>query len=387
MFKKWLKLSLICLLLLGLSACAQEEQQEEQAAPEAETQEAAPAEEAASEKLKVAFALLWTIDDQGWTTSHYQGIRHLEETLGDKIEIAYTEKVLAADAERVFRNYAEQGYDIIFGTTFEHMDPLLTVAKDYPDIKFEHCSGFKTAENMGNYFGRMYQAEYLAGYMAGLMGYTNVGTVATQPIPEPVRGINAFTLGMKKGLDEAGVEYDPESLNTVVWLKAWRDAVNETALAETLVGREHDLIRQMADTPDSARAACESGVPAIGYGVDVTDAGVDCALVSTVWQWGRFYVSAVQEVLDGTWTADEYWGGFEDEMVAMASFHESVPAEVREKVMAEQARLVQGEDRIFAGPLMSNDGEEMVAEGAQASDKDLLTMRWLVQGVNGSIPD
>ena len=149
---------------------------------------------AEDKKLKVAFALLWTIDDQGWTTSHYHGIEHLQDTMGDKIEVSYTEKVLAADAERVFRDYAKKGYDIIFGTTFEHMDPLLAVAKDYPDIKFEHCSGFKSSENMRNYFERMYQGEYLAGYMAGLMGFKKVGTVATQPIPEPIRGINALPL-------------------------------------------------------------------------------------------------------------------------------------------------------------------------------------------------
>ena len=227
-----------------------------------------PTADAATKKLKVAFALLWTIDDQGWTTAHYHGIEFLKQRMGDQIEINYTEKVLAADAERVFRNYAQQGYDIIFGTTFEHMDPMLNVAKDYPDIVFEHCSGFKTAANMGNYFARMYQGEYLAGYMAGLMGFKNVGTVATNPIPEPVRGINAFTIWMIKGLSEAGHSFDPEALNTVVWLKAWRDPINETTLAETLVARKHDLIRQMADTPDSSVAACAAGVPAIGYGED-----------------------------------------------------------------------------------------------------------------------
>jgi len=222
----------------------------------------APDVSAEDKKLKVAFALLWTIDDQGWTTSHYNGIKYLQEKMGDKIEVSYTEKVLAADAERVFRDYAKKGYDIIFGTTFEHMDPLLAVAKDYPNIKFEHCSGFKSSENMRNYFERMYQGEYLAGYMAGLMGFKKVGTVATQPIPEPIRGINAFTIGLKKGLDEAAVKYDENKLNTVVWLKSWRDAANETTLAETLIARKHDLIRQMADTPDSAAAACAAGVPA-----------------------------------------------------------------------------------------------------------------------------
>jgi len=342
--------------------------------------------DAASKKLKVAFALLWTIDDQGWTTAHYHGIEYLQEKMGDQIEVSYTEKVLAADAERVFRNYAQQGYDIIFGTTFEHMDPLLNVAKDYPDIVFEHCSGFKTAPNMGNYFARMYQGEYLAGYMAGLMGFKNVGTVATNPIPEPIRGINAFTIGLLKGLKEAGHEAKTDKVNTVVWLKAWRDAINETTLAETLVARKHDLIRQMADTPDSSVAACAAGVPAIGYGEDAARYGADCALVSSIWNWGPIYVDKVRQVMGGTWKSSAYWGGFDKNNIVLSDFHSSVPEDVRQKVLAAKIKLEAGQDDIFAGPLYDQQGKLMVPEGQKASDKDLLTMRWLVKGVSGSIP-
>jgi basic membrane protein A and related proteins len=345
-----------------------------------------PTADAAPKKLKVAFALLWTIDDQGWTTAHYNGIEYLKQKLGDKIEISYTEKVLAADAERVFRNYAQQGYDIIFGTTFEHMDPMLNVAKDYPDIAFEHCSGFKTGPNMGNYFARMYQGEYLAGYMAGLMGFKNVGTVATNPIPEPIRGINAFTIGLHKGLKEAGHTFEADKANTVVWLKAWRDPINETTLAETLVARKHDLIRQMADTPDSSVAACAAGIPAIGYGEDASRYGADCALVSSIWNWGPIYVDKVQQVMDGKWKAGEYWGGFDKNNIVLSDFNASVPDAVRQKVLAAKKKLEAGQDDIFAGPLYDQKGTLMIPAGQTASDKDLLTMRWLVKGVKGSIP-
>jgi basic membrane lipoprotein Med (substrate-binding protein (PBP1-ABC) superfamily) len=338
-------------------------------------------------KTKVAFALLWTIDDMGWTTAHYRGIEYLKKELGDQIEVSYTEKVLAANAEQVIRGYAKAGYDIIFATTFEHMDPTMFVARDFPKVVFEHCSGYKKNDkNMGNYFMRMYQGEYLAGYMAGLMGYKNVGTVATQPIPEPVRGINAFTIGLKKGLTEAGVAHDPKKVNTVVWLKSWRDATNETLLAETLVGRGHDLIRQMADTPESAQAACRKGVPAIGYGIDVANQAA-CALVSSEWNWGVYYVDAVKRAMAGTWKPAEVWWGFEKQGMKLSPFNAEVPREVQQKVLAEKAKLAGGMDNIFAGPLKDQSGKEKITAGQKVGDPDLLTMRWLVEGVSGKIPD
>jgi basic membrane lipoprotein Med (substrate-binding protein (PBP1-ABC) superfamily) len=339
-------------------------------------------------KTKVAFALLWTIDDQGWTTSHYRGIEHLKKEFGPDVEVAYVEKIVApSDAERTFRTYAERGYELVFGTTFSHMDPMLTVAKEFPNVAFEHCSGYKTAANMGTYFVRIEQAEFLAGYMAGLMGFKNVGTVATQPIPEVVRGINAFTLGLRKGLDEKKIPYDPAKLNTIVWLKEWRDPINETLLAETLAARKHDLIRQMADTPDSAKAACAAGVPAIGYGEDAARYGASCTLVSTVFNWGPIYAKLVKQVRDKTWKPEEYWRGFDEDAIALSEFHASVPAEVREKVLAQRELMRQGQDDSFAGPILDQTGQVRIPAGQKATDKELLGMRWLVQGVHGSVPD
>ncbi len=347
----------------------------------------APAGNAAAKKIKVAFALLWTIDDMGWTTAAYNGIEYLKKQMGDQVEVSYTEKVLAADAERVIRDYARKGYDIIFGTTFEHMDPMLMVARDFPKTVFEHCSGYKTAPNMGNYFARMYQGEFLSGYLAGLMGFKNVGTVATNPIPEPIRGINAFTIGLIKGLKEAGHKFDPNNVNTVVWLKAWRDPINETTLADTLISRKHDLIRQMADTPDSSLAACAKGVPAIGYGTDAAKYGAKCVLVSPIWNWGPYFVEVVKQVQAGTWKPTPYWGGFDKNNIELTGFNASVPEAVRKKVLAQKKLLVEGKDNIFVGPIYDQKGKLMVPEGKKATDKELLTMRWLVKGVSGKIPD
>ncbi|GAB6038691.1 BMP family ABC transporter substrate-binding protein [Fundidesulfovibrio butyratiphilus] len=340
-----------------------------------------------AKKLKVAFALLESVNDQGWSQSHSLGIEQLKAALGDQIEVSYTENVKVADAERVFRQYAQDGYDMIFGTTFEHMEPLLLVAKEYPDIAFEHCSGYKTAPNLGTYMGAMEQAEYLGGYMAGLMGYKNVGTVATFPIPEPVRGINAFTLGLIRGLNESGAKFDPEKVNTVAWLKKWRDPVGETAMAETLVQNKHDLIRQMADTPDSSLAACAKNVPAVGYGADAAKSGAKCALVSTLWNWGPFYIQAVKAKLNGTWKAEEWYHGFEADAVALSPFGDQVPQEVRTKVLAEMERMKKGEDNSFAGPVFDQAGKQMIAPGDKANLKELLTMRWLVKGVSGAVPE
>jgi len=344
--------------------------------------------QAQAKTVKAGFALLWTIDDHGWTTAHHRGIEFLQKELGDKVEIDFKEKVIApSDAEGVFRAYAEQNYDIVFGTTFGHMDPMLAVSKDFPKVAFEHCAGYKTASNMGTYFVRIEQAEYLAGYMSGLMGFKNVGTVATMPIPEVIRGVNAFTLGLRKGLDERGEAYDPSSLNTVVWLKEWRDPVNEDTLATTLAARKHDLIRQMADTPDSAKAACAAGVPAIGYGEDAAYYGASCTLVSTLFNWGPVYVKKVNQFINESWTAQEYWHGFEDDAIKLSEFHPSVPAQVREKVLAGREAMAKGSDDSFAGPLCDQSGVLRIPKGEKATDKELLTMRWFVQGVNGSIPE
>ncbi|MBU1228595.1 MAG: BMP family ABC transporter substrate-binding protein [Proteobacteria bacterium] len=348
----------------------------------------APPAQAAAKKVRVAFVLLESINDQGWTTAHHDGIEYMKKQLGDKVEVSFTENALSpADAERVIRNYARQGYDLVFGTTFTHMEPMFKVAGEFPQVKFMHCSGFKTRPNMGTYMVRIEQGEYLAGYLAGLMGYRNVGTVATQPIPEVVRGINAFTLGLVRGLTESKTSFDAGKVNTIVWLKSWRDAVNETTLAEVLAAKKHDLIRQMADTADSSKAACMKGVAAVGYGTDAAKYGASCALTSTTFVWGPVYAGIVNRVIAGTWKNDELFTGFEGGGVGLAPFGKAVPKAVAGKVLALKARMAKGEDMSFAGPIADQAGVLRVKKGDKASDKELLSMRWFVKGVSGSLPE
>ncbi|OIO05296.1 MAG: BMP family ABC transporter substrate-binding protein [Desulfovibrionaceae bacterium CG1_02_65_16] len=343
--------------------------------------------QAAGGKVRVAFALLGGIDDQGWNTAQYEGIQALKKQLGGRVSIAYTQNVAdPARAEAVFRDYARKGYDIIFGTTFGHMEPLLKVAAEFPHVRFMQCAGYKTLPNLGVYMVRIEQGDYLAGYTAGLMGYKNVGTVATQPILEVVRGINAFTLGLARGLSESGTAYDPARINTVVWLNSWRDAAREKQLAEELAAGGHDLIREMADTSDSSKAACAVGVASIGYGTDSTRYGAACALTSTTFKWGPVYTRTVRQVLDGTWKSGAIFTGFEGGGVALAPFGKAVPKAVRAKVLALKAKMTKGEDMSFAGPVLDQAGTLRVRKGAKASDKELLSMDWLVMGVGGALP-
>jgi len=344
--------------------------------------------QAAAKKTRVAFVLLESINDQGWTTSHNDGIEYLKKQLGGEVEVSYTENVQSpADAERVFRNYARQGYDVIFGTTFTYMEPMFKVAAEFPNVKFMHCAGFKTRPNMGTYMVRIEQGEYLAGYMAGLMGFKNVGTVATQPIPEVVRGINAFTLGLTRGLTESKTKFDAGKVNTIVWLKSWRNAVNETTLAEVLTAKKHDLIRQMADTSDSSKAACMKGVPAVGYGTNAAKYGAACALTSTTFEWGPVYTDTLKKVIAGTWKSEQIFTGFEAGGVGLAPFGKAVPKAVADKVLALKAKMAKGDDMSFAGPITDQSGVVRINKGQKATDAELLSMRWFVKGVSGSLPE
>jgi len=335
---------------------------------------------AAAEKTKVAFIYIGQPGDLGWTYEHDRGRLMLVEALGDKIETVTVPDVPEGpDAEKAIRDVVEAGASIVFTTSFGYMDPTLAVAEQYPEVIFEHCSGYKTNDNMSTYFGRIYQPRYLAGLVAGKMTTNNfIGYVAAFPIPEVVRGINAFTLGVK--------EANPDAEVHVVWTNTWYDPVKEREAAVALLDEGADLITQHQDTTEPQKAAMEYEKLSIGYDSDMAQFVGDTVLTSPIWNWGKYYVSTVEQVLDGTWETHQYWGGLEDEVVKLADFSPLVPDDVKLLVETEKAKLVGGEWDVFCGPIADQTGAVVVADGECMADGDMLGMAFFVEGVVGTIP-
>ena len=330
-----------------------------------------------AEDMKVAFVYVAPVGDLGWTWEHDRGRQMVADQLG--VETAYIENVPeGADAERVIRDYVQKGYDLIFTTSFGFMDWTLAVAQDTPDTYFEHCSGYKTNDNMATYFGRMYQPRYLSGLVAGKMTTANkIGYVAAFPIPEVIRGIDAVTLGVRK--------VNPNATVHVVWTSTWFDPALEREAAEGLLDVGCDIIAQHQDTTEPQKAAQERGALSIGYDSDMSQFVGDTVLTGPMWNWGPYYVERVKAVMDGTWETHQYWGDMNDGIVALAPFSSRVPADVIALVESEKAKIMGGSWDVFTGPIKDNAGAERVAAGAKMDDGAMLGMDWLVEGVVGSI--
>jgi len=393
--KIWLALSLLAIFSLMLAACgqatpeapAEEAPAQEAAAPAEEAaapaeEEAAPAEEAApmDEEFTVAFIYIGQPGDLGYTYEHDRGRAMLEEAMGDSIKVITVPDVPEGpDAEKAIRDVVVAGADAVFATSFGYMDPTLTVATEFPDVYFEHCSGYLTADNMATYFGRMYQPRYLSGIVAGSMTENNfIGYVAAFPIPEVIRGINAFTLGAKS--------INPDAEVHVVWTNTWYDPVKEREAAEALLAEGADIIAQHQDTTEPQKAAAENGKLSIGYDSDMAQFVGDTVLTSPIWNWGTYYISTVQDMLDGTWQSHQYWGGMADDVVELAPLSPLVPEDVAGLVDAEKATLISGDTDVFCGSIIAQDGSEAVAEGTCMTDEEMLSMNWFVDGVVGTIP-
>lgn len=355
--------------------------------------------------LRAGFVYLTSPGDAGWTFRHDEGRKFAAARLeGIELITAVAENVSDADAERVVRTFASQGFDITFSTSFGFMDGTLAVANDFPELKFEHCSGFKTAPNMGNYFGRMYQARYLSGIVAGLMTRTNVlGYVAAIPIPEVIRIANAFYLGAKR--------VNPDVTMRVVGLGSFFDPPKARELALALIDQGADVVTMHEDTPAVPQAAQDRGVFSVSYQSDMSRFAPNSHITGVFWNWGPYYLQTLELVRDGTWTSREIWSGFENEegfvepLVGISNeegggesglINEALisrvegPAKVRqildelEKARAElAASTLKGRDVIFGGPLKNAAGELVYAEGEVPSDADLLSMTFAVEGVSG----
>jgi basic membrane protein A len=331
----------------------------------------------AEEVLKAAFIYVSSVGDLGWTYEHERGRKVLEKAFGDKLKTTYIESVPEGpDAARVIRQYALQGYNIVFATSFGYMDPMVEVARDFPKMYFEHCSGYKTAPNMSTYFGRMYQPRYLSGIVAGKMTKTNViGYVAAFPIPEVIRGINAFTLGVRS--------VNPSAQVRVVWTSTWFDPVKEREAAVALLDAGADIISQHQDTTEPQKAAQERGLMSIGYDSDMRSFVGDSVLVSPIWNWGSYYVDTVKAIFNGTWKTHQYWGGLKEGIVLLSDFSPKVPQAVRDLVAEKQQAMINGSWDVFYGPITDQKGKEIVPAGGKMTDAEMLNMSFFVKGVIG----
>ncbi len=326
--------------------------------------------------LKVGFIYVSPIGDAGWSYAHDLGRKEIEKI--DGVTTSYVEAVPEGpDSERVMLNMARKGFDIIFATSFGYMDSMVKVSKQFPKTVFMHCSGFKMTDNMGNYFGRMYQARYLSGIVAGAMTKSGtIGYVAAFPIPEVIRGINAFALGAKS--------VNPAAKIRVVWTKTWYDPATEKEAAKSLLDVGADVLAQHQDSPGPQEAAEQKGIYSIGYNSDMTTFAPKAHLTAPIWNWAPFYKNVVSAVNDGTWKAESTWPGLKEGIVGLAPFNKAVPQNVKDKVNQAKQDIIDGKMRVFTGPIKNQKGEVVIAAGITASDKDLLGMTWFVENVIGT---
>ena len=361
----------------ALVGCGKKEEPVPAPAPVA----SAPAPEPKPEPLKIAFAYVGPVGDGGWSFAHDNGRKAIEKEFGDKVKTSFVENVPeSADAERVIRDMASQGNKLIFGTTFGYMESMLKVATDTKDVKFEHATGYKQAENMRTYDSRTYEGAYMAGVIAGKMTKTNtLGVVASVPIPEVIRNINSFTLGAQSS--------NPKIKTKVVWVNGWFDPPKETEAATSLMNGGADVLFQNTDSPAVLKAAEAKGKRAFGWDSDMTAYGPKAHLASAVINWGPYYIKATKEALDGKWTGGGHtWWGVKEGAIDLVSIAEDVPAETKAKIDEVKKGLVDGSFAIWKGPIADNTGKVQIAKDTVADDKFLGGLNFYVKGVEGKVP-
>ena len=331
--------------------------------------------------LKIAFAYVGPVGDGGWTFAHDNGRKAIEKEFGDRVVTSFVEKVPeAADAERVFRDMVGQGNKLIFGTTFGYMEPMLKVAADHKDARFEHATGYKQADNLRTYDSRTYEGAYMAGVIAGKMTKTNIlGVVGSIPIPEVIRNINAFTLGAQT--------VNPKISTKVVWVNEWFNPPKETEAAQALINQKADVLFQNTDSSAVLQTAAKNGKLAFGWDSDMTAYAPEAHLASAIINWGPYYVKATREALEGKWTGGSAaWWGVKEGAIDIVSISSKVPAETVAQVEKIKAGLKDGSFAIWTGPILGQDGKPVLAKDVVADDKFLGGINFYVKGVEGKVP-
>ncbi|QDL94136.1 BMP family ABC transporter substrate-binding protein (plasmid) [Paroceanicella profunda] len=334
----------------------------------------------AKDHVKVGFVYVGPVGDFGWSYQHDVARKAVEEKFGDKVETTFVESVPEGpDAERVIQQMARSGTDLIFTTSFGYMDQTVKVAKMFPNVKFEHATGYKRADNVSTYSSRFYEGRHVIGLIAGKMTKTNtIGYIASFPIPEVVRGINAAYLAAKS--------VNPDVKFKIVWVSTWFDPAKEADAAKALIEQGADIIMQHTDSPAAMTIAQENGILAFGQASDMKQFGPDAQLTSIMDHWDPYYISRVQAVLDGTWESTDTWGGFDTGMVQLAEFSDKIPEDVKKLAMDARDAIAAGTLHPFTGPINKQDGSPWLAEGEVADDGTLLGMNFYVEGIEGDLP-
>lgn len=371
--KKRLSLLLAVMLLMGvvLTGCGGSKPAETSA--EGTTAPATSTDEA----LTVGFVFVGPIGDGGWSGAQNDGRVFVEEELG--VKTLFKESVPEGpEVEKVMRDMIDQGASVIFATSFGYMEYVEKISKEFPEVKFLHCSGYKSTENMNNYFGRMYEPRFLSGIVAGLKTESNkIGYVAAFEIPEVIRGINAFALGVQAVNQEAVVD--------VRWTHTWYDPAKEKEAAKALLDSGADVIAQHQDTAGPQQAAEEKGAFAIGYNAISEEKAPKAYMTAPIWNWGVYYKDQVQKVMDGNWKAENYWGGMSDGIVMLAPLTDNAPVGAVEKVEEYAAKIIDGSFHVFGGLIELQDGTTVGQEGKVLEDSELLGMTYFVKNVVGKI--
>ncbi len=334
----------------------------------------------AADPVKVGFVYVGPVGDHGWTYRHDIGRLALEAEFGDKVETTFVESVPeGADAERVVRKLASTGHDLIFTTSFGYMNPTVKVAKDFPNVKFEHATGYKRSDNVSTYGARFYEGRAVIGTMAGMMTKTNtIGYIGSFPIPEVVRGINSFTIAMRK--------VNPDAEVKVVWVNSWYDPGKEADAAKALIDQGADIITQHTDSPAPLQVAEERGVYGFGQASDMSAFAPKAQLTSIIDNWDGYYIDRTRAVMDGNWASQDTWDGIASGMVAFAEYSADVSDDVKAAAEIVREGIIDGSLHAFQGPIVNQAGEEILAAGEVMDDKTLLGMNFYVQGVQGELP-